>query len=311
MSLAPDLQSLVPEWLEFLRGPEKAFSVHTVRAYEGDLNRFLAFLSHRLGQPVCLDSLSGARRADFRAWLASLHGAGNKNATRKRALSAVKSFLGWLDKQGIAYNHAILAVERIREPHTIPKPLSQTQTLKLIGEAGARAHWRAQRNKALFMLLYGAGLRIDEALRLNISDLNNADFLLVTGKGRHQRQVPLLPIVRQELESYLTARKRHHGGRPLEESDPVFVGIHGRRLNQRMAQKAAQALRRTLNLPETATPHALRHSFATHLLENGANLREIQELLGHKSLSTTQIYTEVNFEHLTETLRNAHPRSRI
>lgn len=311
MTLAPDLTKRIEQWKAYLQGPERNYSKHTSRAYTADLGRFLSFLNEHLGETIGIDHVTAATLSDLRAWISSLHSKPNKSVTRSRALSAVKNFLHWLDKQGIAHSPAILMMERPYDKHTLPKPISEKQAFKLLDAAGAHDTWRHRRNKALFTLLYGTGLRINEALSLDIGDLRDPDYLIVTGKGGDQRQIPVLANVRQELAAYLTARRDHFGGGELFAHAPLFIGIHGRRLNQRIAQKAIQKLRTQLKLPKTTTPHALRHSFATHLLENGANLREIQELLGHKRLSTTQIYTEVNARHLMEVHKNAHPRSRM
>jgi integrase/recombinase XerC len=214
----------------------------------------------------------------------------------------VKNLLGWLDKQGILHNAAVSVVRTPKQAHKLPRPLLEKQALELLEQSGADEGWTHTRDKALFTLLYGAGLRIDEALQLNVGDLTaSKEFLIVTGKGKKQRQVPVLAIVRRAIDGYLAAR-------PFER-EALFLGLRGGRLHQGVAQKSMRDLRRAMGLPETATPHALRHSFATHLLENGANLREIQELLGHASLSTTQRYTEINAKELMAIYKKAHPRA--
>ncbi|HRQ61635.1 MAG TPA: tyrosine-type recombinase/integrase, partial [Alphaproteobacteria bacterium] len=214
-------------------------------------------------------------------------------------------FLGWLDKQGILPNAAVSVMRTPKLAHKIPRPLLEKQAFDLLDEAGADEGWISARDRALFTLLYGAGLRIDEALSLNIGDFQRShDFLILTGKGRKERQIPILAIVRKTMDEYLAARPG-----TAEPEAALFLGARGQRLNQGVAQRAMRQIRVSLGLPDTATPHALRHSFATHLLENGANLREIQELLGHASLSTTQRYTEINAKELLAIYKKAHPRA--
>lgn len=301
LNTAPDLSHRLAQWEDFLKY-EKALSRHTLRAYQGDVAHFLSFLNGHLGQPPGLNDLGDVSLRDFRGWLSKKALQGASNASRARSLSGVKSLLSWLDKQGILHNAAISVVRTPKQAHKIPRPLLEKQAIELLEQAGEEEGWVAARDKALFTLLYGAGLRIDEALQLNVGDLKaNPDFLIVTGKGNKQRQVPVLAIVQKAIADYMALR-------PLD-ADAVFIGVQGKRLNQGMAQKSMRNLRVTMGLPATATPHALRHSFATHLLENGANLREIQELLGHASLSTTQRYTEINAKELLAIYKKAHPRA--
>lgn len=301
---APDLQSRLTEWEAWLR--YKNVSRHTLRAYGGDVQHFMTFLADHLGKPPGLDDLSAASIRDFRAWMSRKAMDGASNASRARSLSGIKNLLNWMDKNGILHNPAIEAVRAPKLPHTLPRPLHLKQAALLVESAGmlAREDWIGARDHALFALLYGCGLRIDEALSLNIGDTPDGDFLRVTGKGRKERQIPVLAIVKTKINDYLKLLPFRK-----EDSAPLFVGVRGGRLNQGMAQKAMRHLRKTLGLPENATPHALRHSFATHLLQNGANLREIQELLGHASLSTTQRYTEVNAAELIKIYKSAHPRA--
>lgn len=233
---------------------------------------------------------------------------GSSNASRARSLSGIKSYLTWLDRQGIMHNAAIINVRSPKLPHKLPRPLHEAQAMDLLDNAGMleRKDWVGLRNNALFALLYGCGLRINEALSLNIKDMPRDSFLRVIGKGNKERQVPVLDIVETTLHEYLDACPHL---RAPERA--IFLGSRGARLNQGVAQRALRDLRGVLGLPENATPHALRHSFATHLLQNGANLREIQELLGHSSLSTTQRYTEVNAEEMMRIYNAAHPRANI
>lgn len=299
---APDLADQVGKWMRWLKA-EKNVSRHTLRAYTSDLGQFLSFLSHHHAQAVSIDHLSGASLSDFRAWMSGKASGGAAASSRARSLSGIKNFLTWLDKQGVAHNAALGAVRAPKLPRKLPRPILETQAFRLL-DTMPEDNWTARRDKALFTLLYGCGLRIDEALGLNINGMPRDGFLRVIGKGNKERQVPTLPAIEAAIEHYRAAC-------PFAETPdrPLFVGEKGKRLHQGVAQKAMRDLRRALNLPETLTPHALRHSFATHLLQNGANLREIQELLGHASLSTTQRYTEVNAEELLAVYRKAHPRA--
>lgn len=300
-SCQADLADALLKWQGWLKF-EKNVSPHTFRAYTSDIAQFISFLARHNAKEVSLSDLSGTSLADFRAWLSRKAMDGLAAASRARSLSGVKNFLTWLDKQGILHNAAMRLVRTPKLGHKLPKPMEETQVMRLLEDQPA-PDWTSLRDRALFTLLYGCGLRIAEALALDISNLPRAGFLIVMGKGRKERQVPILPIVEKAIADYRTAC-------PFAETADraLFVGEKGARLHQGVAQKAMRDMRRALNLPETATPHALRHSFATHLLQNGANLREIQELLGHASLSTTQRYTEVNAEELMRIYKAAHPR---
>lgn len=300
---APDLYDAVQKWQTWLK-VEKNMSPHTFRAYTSDLGQFLNFLRDHFDGDIGISTLSSVTLGDFRSWLSRKSMDGLAASSRARSLSGVKNFLHWLDKQGFMHNAAIGAVRTPKLPHKLPRPMEQTQVFRLVFDSPAD-DWVQLRNRALFTLLYACGLRINEALALDITDLPRDGFLRVMGKGRKERQVPTLPIVMETLSSYRAAC-------PFAETPdrPLFLGEQGKRLHQGVAQKVLRDIRGELNLPETATPHALRHSFATHLLENGANLREIQELLGHASLSTTQRYTEVNAEELIRIYKSAHPKSK-
>ena len=299
---APDLQKTLKDWQTWLL-TEKRMSKHTFRAYCGDMTRFIEFLSHHHGKALSISDVSDTAISDFRSWLSQQAVNGAANTTRARALSSIKNFLGWMDKQGIAHNAAISVVRTPKRAHKLPKALIDKQCFRLLDDVPEES-WIDTRNKALFYLLWGCGLRIDEALSLNIADYPRDGFLRVTGKGRKERQVPVLKPVEAALESYLADCP--YAATPERA---IFLGVKGKRLNQGVVQKAMRDLRQQLQLPETATPHALRHSFATHLLQEGANLREIQELLGHASLSTTQRYTDVDTKKLMETYKQAHPRA--
>jgi integrase/recombinase XerC len=302
---APDLAEALTGWERYLRS-EKNMSRHTLRAYGADIGNFIGFLAeHNAAQPS-LNRLSETSLRDFRAWMSRRAMDGLCAASRARSLSGVKNFLRWLDKQGIMHNAAITSVRTPKLPHKLPRPLQEQQAFRLTKDNAKNDSWVDHRNRTLFTLLYGCGLRIDEALSLDMRDMPREGFLRVMGKGRRERQVPVIRLVDEELRAWAAA----YPFPPALPGSPVFPGARGKRLSQGVAQKAMRDLRRALMLPETATPHALRHSFATHLLQNGANLREIQEMLGHASLTSTQRYTEIDGKELLRTYKNAHPANR-
>ncbi|WEK47040.1 MAG: tyrosine recombinase XerC [Candidatus Andeanibacterium colombiense] len=277
-------------------------SKHTVRAYVASAARLLDTLPDSDWPALArLDGLA------LRRQLAARRGDGIGNVSAARELSALKSFIAFAREQaGIADT----APPRLRGPRIkkgLPRPITPDDALNVADAVGSMAaeDWIGARDRAVLLLLYGAGLRIAEALSLTGAALPLGETLLVTGKGNKQRIAPLLPIVRDGVAAYVAKCPY-----PLPKEEPLFRGAKGGPLNQGMVQKAMAAARIALGLPETATPHALRHSFATHLLSAGADLRSLQELLGHASLGSTQIYTKVDQAVLLETYRNAHPRGR-
>lgn len=293
------------DWLDWLARERRA-SPHTLAAYGRDLSDLLGFLTHHLGREPDLVDLAALRPADLRSFLAHRAAAGAGNATRARQLAAVRGFLRWLARrQGTAPAPlAGLRGPRLRPP--VPRALTETQARAVAGDIGDAQDdpALAARDVALFTLLYGAGLRIGEALALDIRDAPRAGgSLRVRGKGDKTRLVPVLPAVAEAVALYL----RHRPGAPPDA--PLFLGARGGRLDSAVARRAVRTYRRLAGLPETATPHALRHSFATHLLGGGADLRVIQELLGHASLSTTQRYAAVDAASLLDTWQRAHPRA--
>ncbi len=296
----------VCEFLAYL-SQERRASPLTVAAYGRDLRFFIAFLTGHLGGAPTATDLVALREADLRAWLAAEAAAGRGNRTRARHLSALRSFFRYLARRhGIDITAArLLATPKIAPP--LPKALAPAQARAVaedIGEASDDAATQA-RDTALFTLLYGCGLRIAEALALNVADAPRAGRpLLVTGKGGKQRLVPVLAAVAQAVSLWLALHPRGADG-----AAPLFVGAQGGRLNAGVAQRVLRHYRRAAGLPEHATPHALRHSFATHLLEGGADLRSIQDLLGHASLSTTQRYTAVDGARLLSVWRATHPKA--
>lgn len=300
------LVPLIAAWRDWLR-VEKRMSVHTLTAYDHDLGTFLAFLSQHLGGPASPGDLSRLGPADFRAWLAARAMRDLSKSSTARALSVVRGFFRFLERRGAVSNAAIGGVRGPRVPRSVPKALTVGEAADALESVGDLEDepWVAARDAAVVALLYGCGLRIGEALGLDRSAAPLADTLTITGKGNKARLVPVLPVVRQAVDTYLK-----HVPFALAPDGPLFVGVKGKRLSPRRVQERLQVLRGYLGLPESATPHALRHSFATHLLAGGGDLRAIQELLGHASLSTTQRYTDVDARRLMDIHRSAHPRDR-
>jgi len=306
-----DVLRTVEEWRRYL-ATERRVSPHTYCAYDREVGRYFAFLKEHLGGTADLRDLRALRPADFRSYLAYRRSSATRhelsNRSMARALSGLRSYFRYLDRQGLVSNAALQALRAPKIPHSVPKPLSITHARAAIQRAGVLSgtQWIGARDSALLMLLYGCGLRIGEALGLTPADIREAGTLYVRGKGGKTRLVPVLPVVREALEVYCDLCPH-----TLESDGPLFVGVRGGRLNPRITQKLMQNLRSSLGLPESATPHALRHSFASHLLGNGGDLRTIQELLGHTNLSTTQVYTEVDSDRLMKVYDKAHPRAHM
>jgi integrase/recombinase XerC len=306
----PDLAEPVAAWRDWLCH-ERRTAPGTQRAYGHDLGQFFAFLARHLGGPVGLDALRQLALADFRAWLAERHRQGYDRRTTMRALAAVRGFFRFLDRRFGLHNPALAHLRTPPVPRRLPRPVAEEQAFDLLEAvaAGPAPAWVVARDWALLLLLWGCGLRIGEALALDCRDLpataTEAADLRVRGKGKRERQVPVLPVVAHALDAYLRSCPY-----PREADRPLFVGVRGRRLHPSVPTALLRRLRVTLGLPESVTPHALRHAFATHLLEGGADLRAIQELLGHASLSTTQQYTAVETERLRALYDRSHPRAR-
>lgn len=298
------LRSLIGDWRVHLRAVRR-LAPKTLEAYTRDLEQCLGFLAGHVGGPIGLRELDGLRPADFRAFLAHRRRASVSSRSLARTLSGLKSFLGFLEQKGLVRNEAINALTPPKRDRKLPKPLNKTEARATIDMAAdpATPSWVQARDVAVLTLCYGAGLRISEALAISRADLA-ADALTVTGKGNKPRMVPLIAPVRQSITQYLSLLPI-----ALDDDAPIFRGVKGGQLSPRIVQQKMARLRGALGLPQSATPHALRHSFATHLLSGGGDLRTIQELLGHASLSTTQIYTAVEPEHLLTVYRRAHPRA--
>ncbi|MEM7043016.1 MAG: tyrosine recombinase XerC [Pseudomonadota bacterium] len=309
LGIDPEVAAMVQAWCDWL-AHEKRQAELTVKGYRADLFGFLGFCAEHLGGTPSLNQLADLKTIDFRAWLAARYRDGVAKSSVARGLAALRSFYRYLDRQHGLHNPAIKALRTPKQEQRLPRPLSSDQAEDLVNQAPAasREDWIGKRDTALLLLLYGAGLRIGEALALDRGRVGSdpASFrqLTVTGKGGKQRLVPILPIISAALSDYLAACPF-----PLGDGSPLFVGLRGKRLQPALIRRHVQALRHMLNLPESATPHALRHSFATHLLTDGADLRTIQELLGHASLSTTQGYTSLDGDRLMRLYQTAHPRA--
>ena len=315
--MSKNLAKARDEWRDWLKS-ERRLAGHTLIAYEHDVAGFLGFMATYLGAPPTLEALSKLKPAEFRAWLAEKARQGAARSSTARAFSSVRSFFRFLDKRGLAHNASIGAIQTPKLPHSVPKALSERDMNELLDAADdgtpetVRESWVDLRDSAILLLLYGAGLRIGEALGLTIGQVealidHGEDTLSVTGKGNKTRLVPLLP---QTLEALAAYRDTCPALKPLSANHAFFLGARGGPLDPAIVQKRVRDLRHQLGLADSVTPHAFRHSFATHLLGAGGDLRTIQELLGHASLSTTQRYTDVDAARLSEVYRSAHPRAK-
>jgi integrase/recombinase XerC len=306
LDLGGDLQGSLTQWLLHLEQNEGR-SPETLTAYERDTRHFLEYLRAHLGRPACLGDLDRLDLKTFRGFMAARRRQGLASRSLSRTMSALRTYFRWLDATGISDNRSVLRVGMPKLPHAVPKPLTVEKAAAVVEAIGANDNaWIGARDTAVLLLLYGSGLRISEALSLTLKDAPRAgrDVLRITGKGDKERLVPVLPITQAAISRYLELVPF-----PLDPDEPMFRGAKGGPLSPRLVQLAIARLRDSLQLPQSATPHALRHSFATHLLSAGADLRQIQELLGHASLSTTQVYTEVDRAHLLRIYDAAHPRA--
>lgn len=310
MAAVPALQSLVALWLAHLRG-ERRMAALTLEAYARDLRQFVDFVADGAGRPIALEDLAALEQSDARAFMASRRAQGAGNRSLLRGLAGVRSFLRFLEREGLAKIDAFATVRTPKTARRLPKALSAPDARDLAdaeSRAGeGRVPWILARDAAVLSLLYGCGLRISEALDLarGQAPVGRRDTLVVHGKGGKIRSVPVIEPVRRAVEAYLDLCPYQ-----LATDGPLFLGARGGRLSPRIIQLAVERMRGALGVPDSATPHALRHSFATHLLARGGDLRSIQELLGHASLSTTQIYTAVDAGRLLAVYKSAHPRAR-
>lgn len=299
------IASLIARYLAVC-GDQRRMSPHTLRAYALTLERFADFLADHLGGAVVGGQLPGLAPADLRGFLARRRSEGLAPASLARDVSALRGFLGWLRRsEGVACD-AVAALKSPRQPRRLPRSVAVADVHDLVGVVGdaAAEPWLAARDTAVLLLLYGAGLRIGEAMALTGDVLPLGDRLVVTGKRNKTRMVPLLPQVRAAIDAYVLACPFS-----MAAGQPLFRGVRGGALDAGAVRRAVQTARGQLGLPASAGPHALRHSFATHLLARGADLRQLQELLGHASLSSTQIYTQVDAAQLLDAWAAAHPRA--
>jgi integrase/recombinase XerC len=301
-----DAADIAVRWLQSLKS-ERRMAAKTLEAYARDVSQFSQFLKDHLGNSAGVSDLSSLTVTDFRSFMAQRRRGGVESRTLARQLSAIRSFFRFAERNDHFRNAALSALRTPKLPHAVPKPLSIDAARKVaagdVFSTGETPKWVEARDRAVLTLLYACGLRISEAIGLTLNQSKSAP-LVIKGKGGKTRIAPVLRRVREVLDSYVALCPY-----PLEPAEPMFRGVRGGELNARNIQLLIERMRSALNLPDTATPHALRHSFATHLLGNGADLRVIQELLGHASLSSTQIYTEVDRAHLLEQYRKAHARS--
>lgn len=306
---APDLAAEAVRWLTHLSS-ERRVSRHTLEAYTRDLTQFLGFLKHFNGEKPDLAAFSALQPADIRGFMSQRRSEGIESRSLLRILAGIRSFARHLERGGKGKASALSAVRTPKIARSLPKPLAATAACDIARSGGLDAsgkpQWTLARDAAVFALLYGSGLRISEALSVTREQapVGETDSVTVLGKGNKTRTVPVIAPVRRSIEVYLELCPFH-----LTPKAAVFRGEKGGPLSPRVIQLAIERLRGTLGLPDTATPHALRHSFATHLLARGGDLRTIQELLGHASLSTTQIYTAVDSGRLLDAWKAAHPRA--
>ena len=308
LDLGGDLGGAVGDWIDYLRHEKNAADA-TIEAYCRDLRDFLVWLRKRVGRTPSLGDLDALDAKAVRAFMVVRRRAGLESRSLARTMSALRQFFRWLEKVDILESRAVFAVQMPKIPHGVPKPLTREKAAALVADhVSAHRDWIEARDTTVLLLLYGSGLRISEALSLtpNAAPTHLRDVIRITGKGGKERIVPVLAITQQAIERYLRLCPF-----PLDANEPMFRGAKGGPLSPRIIQLAIAHVRETLGLPETATPHALRHSFATHLLAAGADLRQIQELLGHASLSSTQVYTEVDRDRLLQVYEAAHPRGAV
>ena len=306
LPLGLETTAIAARWLAHLEH-ERSLSVLTCEAYNRDIRTFISWLSGRLGHPPCIGDFEQLNVKTVRKFLAHRRMGGVESRTLARSLSALRMFFRWLEKQEVVRNRAFQQIQRPKIGHSVPRPLTVDRAAALFdGGVDAVDPWIAARDTAVLLLLYGAGLRVSEALSITRKDapVGLREVMRITGKGGKERVVPVLAVTRAAVEHYIDLCPYE-----LDPGEPMFRGAKGGSLSPRLIQLAMERVRDQLGLPQTATPHALRHSFATHLLSAGADLRQIQDLLGHASLSSTQIYTEVDRDRLLKVYAAAHPRA--
>jgi len=298
-----EIANVCNQWLRYIKD-EQLLSINTYNAYSIDLKYFLKFLNNHKGNKVTLKVLGSLSLRDFRSWLSSqkINNKSLSPKTQARSKAAIKSFYKFLNKKKYIKNTTIFNLQPVKIIKQLPRPLSFKEVINVINISGEKKDWTGLRNKTLFILIYAAGLRINEALQLNRIDVEDLDIIRVQGKGVKIREIPLIESATASIKQLLDIEKNKY------MNSPLFKGLKGKRLSPRQVQKTMEEIRNKLSLPKTVTPHALRHSFATHLLEKGVDLRTLQELLGHSSLSTTQGYTAVTVASMSKAHKLAHPR---
>ena len=298
-----EVSRLCDQWLLYIK-EEQLLSLNTYNAYAIDLKYFLNFVQSHYGNKITIKNLEDLALRDFRSWLSSQK-IKNSNISPKsqaRSKAAIKSLFKFLNKNNFIKNTAIFNLQPAKINKQLPRPLSYKEVIDVINISGKKNDWTGVRDKTLFTLIYAAGLRLSEALQLNKSHVKDVDNIRITGKGGKVRSIPLIESAKIVIEELLNLNPEQ------EMNSPLFMGLKGKRLSSRQVQKTIEEVRNKLSLPKTVTPHSLRHSFATHLLEKGVDLRTLQELLGHSSLSTTQGYTAVTVATISKVHKSAHPR---
>ncbi len=297
------IEDAFTNWLENLK-EVRNLSDNTLISYKHDVKSFIEFIITHTGSEVSIKYLNDMKISDFRSFLSYLRNKDISSTSIARIISSLKSFFNYLLNTNLIESTVVQSLRTPKQKKSLPRPISSELAIETIKHAQdmEKEKWIGMRNKSILMLLYGCGLRISEALNLNFEDINENDYLIIKGKGNKERMVPLMDYVKNDIENYI-----HECPKNFIKDDPLFVGKRLDRLSPRIIQYVLEKIRHNLSLPETATPHALRHSFATHLLDSGGDLRTIQELLGHSSLSTTQKYTKVETEKLYDAYSKTHP----
>jgi integrase/recombinase XerC len=290
-------EDLILKWIEYLRH-ERGYSSHTIISYHHDIESFIEFLQEYNAGPVSMDDIINTDLQILRSWLSKRKNSNFANSSSSRALSGVKSFYKFIHQVTGQTNHAVMNIKSPKKSKPLPKSLSFEEVMRAINDVYID-DWVGLRDKALLMLIYASGLRISESLSITQNHLKS-EYILIKGKGGKERMVPWIEAAKIAIREYLSKLPY-----ALEDDDPIFRGEKGKILSTGVFSRQLIALRRSLGLPEHTSAHAFRHSFATHLLESGADLRSIQELLGHSDLSATQRYTKVNIEHLTKSYNKA------
>ena len=301
--ITKELLSIIQNWIKFIKN-ERLLSLNTRKAYESDINQFMFFVFHYKEKVVSLDIIDNLSIRDFRSWLSALKNQQKifSSTTQARHRASLRSFYTYSLKNNFLKNTNLFNLRSIKLKNKLPRPLSSNEVINVINMSEGKNSWVGIRDKALFTMIYATGMRINEILQLNIVDVEKSEVLRVTGKGEKVREIPLIKSAKIAIEEWLKIAPQN------SHDDPLFIGVRGKRLSARQVQKTMENIRNNLSLPKSATPHALRHSFATHLLEEGVDLRTLQELLGHSNLSTTQGYTAITIDRMNKVHRKAHPR---